>query len=248
MGRAIVRQPAVFLMDEPLSNLDAKLRVQMRAEIAQLQHRLGTTTIYVTHDQIEAMTMGHRVALLKDGVLQQIDTPTGIYNRPVNMFVAAFIGAPTMNLVYGTLGEVTASGTSVDLAGTSIAVPAAVMAEFPGLSRYAGRRVVIGIRPEDLFDPAHRPDLSGASRLRSTADLVEALGSDVLVHFGLDAEAAIVQSSDLLQELKAGRRASRAIARLSSRTHVKIGGPIEVGVDVGHLHFFDPETTQAIRQ
>jgi multiple sugar transport system ATP-binding protein len=153
-----------------------------------------------------------------------------------------------MNLFYGTLGEVSASGTSIDLAGASIAVPSAVIAEHPGLSRYAGRRLVVGIRPEDLFDPAHRPDLADASRLRSTTDLVEALGSDVLVHFGLDAEAAIVQSSDSLQELKAGRKTSRAIARLSSRTHAQIGSPIEVGVDVSHLHFFDPETTHAIRQ
>jgi multiple sugar transport system ATP-binding protein len=247
MGRAIVRQPAVYLMDEPLSNLDAKLRVQMRAEIAQLQHRLGTTTIYVTHDQIEAMTMGHRVALLKDGVLQQVDTPTTIYARPQNMFVAAFIGAPTMNLYHGTLGDVSADGANVDLGGAKIAIPPSVLAERPGLGRYANRRIVVGIRPEDLFDPAHRPDLSGTSRLRSTADLVEALGSDVLVHFGLDAEAAIVQSSDSLQELKAGRKASRAVARLSSRTQVQIGSPIEVGIDVSHLHFFDQETTKAIR-
>ena len=247
MGRAIVRQPAVYLMDEPLSNLDAKLRVQMRAEIAQLQHRLGTTTIYVTHDQVEAMTMGHRVALLKDGVLQQVDTPSGIYNRPRNMFVAAFIGAPTMNLYYATLGAVTADGTTTNLGGTTIAVPGSVLSSHPSLARYANRRIVVGIRPEDLFDPQHRPDLAGASRLRSTADLVEALGSDVLVHFGLDAEAATVQSSDSLQELKASQKASRAIARLSSRSHVQIGTPIEVGIDVSHLHFFDPETTEAIR-
>jgi multiple sugar transport system ATP-binding protein len=247
MGRAIVRQPAVYLMDEPLSNLDAKLRVQMRAEIAQLQHRLGTTTIYVTHDQIEAMTMGHRVALLKDGVLQQVDTPNGIYNRPRNMFVAAFIGAPTMNLYYATLGPVTAEGTTINLGATTLAVPAAVLADHSGLGAYANRRIVVGIRPEDLFDPAHRPDLAGASRLRSTADLVEALGSDVLVHFGIDAEAAVVQSSDSLQELKANPKASRAVARLSSRSQVKIGSTIEVGIDVSHMHFFDPETTQGIR-
>jgi multiple sugar transport system ATP-binding protein len=191
--------------------------------------------------------MGHRVALLKDGVLQQVDTPNGIYNRPGNMFVAAFIGAPTMNLYHGTLGAVTADGTSVDLGGTTIAVPTAVLSEHPALGQYANRRVVVGVRPEDLFDPAHRPDLVDATRFRSTADLVEALGSDVLVHFGLDAEAAIVQSSDSLQELRASPKASRAVARLSSRSHVQIGAPIEVGIDVSRLHFFDPETTEAIR-
>jgi multiple sugar transport system ATP-binding protein len=157
MGRAIVRQPAVYLMDEPLSNLDAKLRVQMRAEIAQLQHRLGTTTIYVTHDQIEAMTMGHRVALLKDGVLQQVDTPADIYGKPRNMFVAAFIGAPTMNLYYGTLGPVTADGASVDIGGSKVAVPTSVLAERPGLARYAGRRVVVGIRPKISSIPPIAP-------------------------------------------------------------------------------------------
>jgi multiple sugar transport system ATP-binding protein len=246
MGRAIVRQPAVYLMDEPLSNLDAKLRVQMRAEIAQLQHRLGTTTIYVTHDQVEAMTMGHRVALLKDGVLQQVDTPADIYNKPRNMFVAAFIGAPTMNLFHAAFESTGADGGVLKLGSSRIAIPAAVLAKHPGLSRYAGRNMVVGIRPEDLFDPAYRPDLGDASRLKSSAELVEALGSDLLVHFGLDAETAVVQSSDSLQELKQSTKASRAIARLTSRSHVQLGSPIEVSIDLAHLHFFDPQTTEAI--
>ncbi|MEO9229629.1 MAG: sn-glycerol-3-phosphate ABC transporter ATP-binding protein UgpC [Devosia sp.] len=246
MGRAIVRQPAVYLMDEPLSNLDAKLRVQMRAEIAQLQHRLGTTTIYVTHDQIEAMTMGHRVALLKNGILQQVDTPADIYSRPRNMFVASFIGSPTMNLYYGTLGAVTTNGATLELGSSKLELPAGVFVKHPALAGYAGRRVVVGIRPEDLYDPANRPDLSPQGRLKSTAALVEALGSDVLVHFGLDAEPAIVQSSDSLQEIKTGDKRARAIARLSSRSHVQIGMPIEVAVDVEHTQFFDPDTTEAI--
>jgi multiple sugar transport system ATP-binding protein len=247
MGRAIVRQPAVYLMDEPLSNLDAKLRVQMRAEIAQLQHRLGTTTIYVTHDQVEAMTMGHRVALLKDGVLQQVDTPSDIYSRPRNMFVAAFIGAPTMNLYFATLSGVSADGATIALGSSRIGLSAQTFAEHPGLGRYEGRQVVVGIRPEDLFDPATRPDLPATGRLQSSAELVEALGSDVLVHFGLDAEPAIVQSSDSLQEIRSGDKRARAIARLSSRSRVQLGGPIEVAIDAEHMHFFDPDTSEAIR-
>jgi multiple sugar transport system ATP-binding protein len=245
MGRAIVRHPAVYLMDEPLSNLDAKLRVQMRAEIAQLQRRLGTTTIYVTHDQIEAMTMGHRVALLKNGVLQQVDTPSGIYSRPHNMFVAAFIGAPTMNLYHATLTS-DAGGFAVMLAGSRLAVPPSVLTERPGLGRYAERDIVVGIRPEDLFDPVVRSDLDSAGRLRSTAELVEALGSDVLVHFGLDAEPAVVQSSDSLQEIRTGDKRGSAIARLGSRSQIRIGAPVEVAVDAEHIQFFDPETTVAI--
>ena len=207
MGRAIVRKPAVFLMDEPLSNLDAKLRVQMRAEISPLQHRLGTTTIYVTHDQAEAMTMGDRVALLKDGVLQQVDTPSGIYTEPCNTFVASFIGSPTMNLYYGTLASVTADGGSLELGSSNITLSASILAGHPGLARYEGRRIVVGIRPEDLHDSAMRLDLARGGRLKSIAELVEALGSDVLVHFGLDAEPAIVQSSDLLKEIKPARGA-----------------------------------------
>jgi multiple sugar transport system ATP-binding protein len=246
MGRAIVRQPAVFLMDEPLSNLDAKLRVQMRAEIAQLQHRLGTTTIYVTHDQVEAMTMGHRVALLKDGVLQQVDTPSGIYDRPRNLFVAAFIGAPTMNLYAAELGNADGSGAMLKLGSSAIRVPAAALARRPALSRYDGRGVIVGIRPEDISDPA----LTGApaeNRLRSTVELVEALGSDLLVHFGTDAVAATVESSDSLQELKASAKGqSRMIARLPPRSEARLGAPIEVAIDAERLHFFDAETGEAI--
>jgi multiple sugar transport system ATP-binding protein len=247
MGRAIVRQPAVYLMDEPLSNLDAKLRVQMRAEIAQLQHRLGTTTIYVTHDQVEAMTMGHRVALLRDGVLQQVDTPSVIYDRPKNLFVAAFIGSPTMNLYYAELVAGEGGGAGIKLGSTVITVPPAVTAQRPGLARYQGKRLVVGIRPESLSDPALRPDLTPQGILRSTVELVEALGSDVLVHFGIDAEAATVQSSDSLQELKAGKKAaSRMVARLTPRSQLKLGGPIEVAIDTERLQFFDAETSEAI--
>src|SRR5687767_5511992 len=215
MGRAIVRQPAVYLMDEPLSNLDAKLRVQMRAEIAQLQHRLGTTTIYVTHDQVEAMTMGHRVALLRDGVLQQVDTPSGIYNKPGNLFVAAFIGAPTMNLFSAELGSAD-GGMSLKLGSNVLSIPTSVLGQRPGLSRYVGKSLVVGFRPEDVADAAVG-SAAATNRIRSTASLVEALGSDVLVHFTIDARPTEVQSSDPLQQIKrsASETGGEAIARLT---------------------------------
>lgn len=246
MGRAIVRQPSVYLMDEPLSNLDAKLRVQMRAEIAQLQHRLGTTTIYVTHDQTEAMTMGHRVALLKDGVLQQIDTPSGIYDRPRNMFVAAFIGSPTMNLYYAELAAADGDAAVLKLGKTQVTIPAAVVAQRRGLERFRGRRVVLGVRPEDMADASLIPEDQVQNRLRSTVELVEALGSDVLVHFNIDAPAAQVQSSDSLQELKTDKSSSRAVARFSPKSQVRIGGPVDVVIDTERLQFFDPESGDAI--
>jgi multiple sugar transport system ATP-binding protein len=251
MGRAIVRSPAVFLMDEPLSNLDAKLRVQMRAEIAQLQRHLGTTTIYVTHDQIEAMTMGDRVALLRDGVLQQVDTPAGIYDRPANTFVATFIGAPTMNLYSATLDAVGPNGAKLQLGSQIIRVPPMILEQRPGLARYAGGRVIVGIRPEALEDVAVRKDVPPESRLRSTVDLIEALGSDLLVHFGLDAEPVAIRSSDSLEEISTdldeGHR-SRCIARLTPRSRVKVGGPIDVVVDTERLQVFDSTTGEAIWQ
>jgi multiple sugar transport system ATP-binding protein len=246
MGRAIVRQPAVYLMDEPLSNLDAKLRVQMRAEIAQLQHRLGTTTIYVTHDQVEAMTMGHRVALLRDGVLQQVDSPSGIYNRPRNVFVAAFIGAPTMNLFMAELGAVNGSAT-LKLGSHLLQLPASVLAERPGLPRHAGDELVVGFRPEDVSDAR----LAGGPRgkpILAEALLVEALGSDVLVHFEIDARPMHVQSSDSLQQIGRGGSSigGEAIARLSPRSDVRLGAPVELVIDTERLHFFDGRSGEAI--
>jgi multiple sugar transport system ATP-binding protein len=246
MGRAIVRQPAVYLMDEPLSNLDAKLRVQMRAEIAQLQHRLGTTTIYVTHDQVEAMTMGHRVALLKDGVLQQVDTPSGIYNKPRNLFVAAFIGAPTMNLFTAELGSLNRAA-ALKLGSHALAIPAAVLAQRPGLSRYTGQELIVGFRPEDVADAALASAPAG-DRIRSAASLVEALGSDVLVHFEIDAKPMYVQSSDSLQQIKRAESAAggEAIARLTPRSDVRLGAPVELVIDTERLHFFDAQSGEAI--
>jgi multiple sugar transport system ATP-binding protein len=247
MGRAIVRQPAVYLMDEPLSNLDAKLRVQMRAEIAQLQHRLGTTMIYVTHDQIEAMTMGHRVALMRDGVLQQVDTPSGIYNRPKNLFVAAFIGAPTMNLFVGQLGG-NGDGATVSIGSQSFVVPAEVTRSHPSLAAYRGKSLVVGFRPEDVSDARYATAGAVTSSFKASAELIEALGSDVLVHFGIDAQPVTVLSSDSLSGIKATSGATgRGIARLTPRSDVRIGATVDLALDTSRLHFFDSETGNAIR-
>ncbi len=246
MGRAIVRKPAVFLMDEPLSNLDAKLRVQMRAEIASLQHRLGVTTIYVTHDQVEAMTMGHRVALLKDGVLQQVDTPANIYNRPRNTFVAAFIGSPTMNMYWATL-EGSGEGLGVRLGSHLLKVPASVSARHGDLSGYVGKKLIVGIRPEDIADAATVAGADPSNTITSKVDLVEALGSDIIVHLGIDAQAAEVRSSDSLDEIKADDNRSRCVARFTNKSQVRLGDTATVLLDTERMHFFDGNTGEAIR-
>src|SRR4051812_29228087 len=193
MGRAIVREPQAFLMDEPLSNLDAKLRVQMRAEIARIQRDLGVTTIYVTHDQTEAMTLGHRVAVMKKGELQQVAPPQELYDRPANLFVAGFIGSPAMNLLRGEL-----SGTEGDLrlsvGGQELRVGAEVLEQRPALRDYIGRAVAVGIRPEDMED-AGLSEAAEGSRLTSRAELVEAMGSDVLVHFTIEAAAVVTEDT-----------------------------------------------------
>jgi multiple sugar transport system ATP-binding protein len=168
MGRAIVRHPQAFLMDEPLSNLDAKLRVQMRAEIARLQHDLGVTTIYVTHDQTEAMTMGDRVAVMRRGVLQQVDTPQTLYEKPVNLFVAGFIGSPAMNLLEASLGPHDGS-LAVELGGFGLPVPPEVLAERPGLRAFQGRKIILGIRPEDMEDASLVSDAPPERRMSSTS-------------------------------------------------------------------------------
>jgi multiple sugar transport system ATP-binding protein len=252
MGRAIVRHPRAFLMDEPLSNLDAKLRVQTRAEIARLQDELGVTTIYVTHDQVEAMTMGDRVAVMRKGVLQQVDTPQSLYEHPTNLFVAGFIGSPAMNMVEASL--VPADGAlAVKLAGFQLPVPDEVMAQRPDLRRYEGRKVVVGIRPEDMEDASLVSDAPAERRISSTVELREALGSDVVVHFAIDApppvtEEAIELVADVGQELvervqetvEASR--SNMLARLNPRTRALQGDAIELVVDTHRLHFFDPDT------
>ena len=249
LGRAIVRAPQAFLMDEPLSNLDAKLRVEMRAYIARLHHELGTTMLYVTHDQVEAMTMGDRVAVMRDGRLEQVDTPQGLYDRPANLFVAAFIGSPAMNLVRGRLAA-EEDGLALWLGAHRIALPAARRE----LHARAGEDVIVGIRPEALDHARHAAP--GGAVLELPVVLTEALGSDTLVH--LELEAAGVVAPDVEIELAAAgidagpatalaERATTVIcARLPPHTAAVAGRVATVRVDAGGLHFFDPETELAI--
>jgi multiple sugar transport system ATP-binding protein len=247
MGRAIVREPAAFLMDEPLSNLDAKLRVQMRAEIAGLQHSLGVTTIYVTHDQVEAMTMGDRVAVMRKGELQQVADPQTLYDRPVNLFVGGFIGSPAMNMVEATLQR-SNGGFAAKVGDQSIQIGDEEIAQRPGLKEYDGRQVVLGIRPEDLEDAVLAPDRS--QRLRGTTQLTEALGSEIMVHFGIAGKPA---ATDDVRELKedlgedrldplADEGTATLVGRFGARSRVRPDEPVEVAVDTRSLHFFDPET------
>lgn len=237
MGRAMVREPAAFLMDEPLSNLDAKLRVQMRAEITSLQKQLGVTTIYVTHDQIEAMTMGDRVAVLKGGVLQQVDTPKRLYESPVNAFVAGFIGSPSMNLFEATLtGDELMSGTF------AIRLQDAAFVRRPGLKSYAGRKVVFGIRPEDLYDSSLE---SGRKYQTIPAKVtsIEELGSEQIVHLNIDAVRVDSGDPDAVDDFGL---ASNAVARFEPISAVRSGSEIRLAVDDAKFHFFDPETHLAI--
>jgi multiple sugar transport system ATP-binding protein len=260
MGRAIVRHPQAFLMDEPLSNLDAKLRVQMRSEIARIQHDLGVTTIYVTHDQTEAMTMGDRVAVIRKGVLQQVDQPQVLYEHPVNLFVAGFIGSPAMNLLEARLER---SGSSTDgelvvhLAEWQLPIPGEVLHARPALAEYVGRPLVVGIRPEDMEDATLVADAPPERRIRSTVELREALGSDVVVHFRIAAPPAITEdvkelASDVGAEaLEAVEKHAEGghtnvLARLNPRTAVQTGDALELVVDTHRLHFFDPHTSAGI--
>ena len=242
MGRAIVRQPAAFLMDEPLSNLDAKLRVQMRAEIAALQRELGVTTVYVTHDQIEAMTMGDRVAVLKDGYLQQVDTPQNLYDRPANIFVAAFIGSPSMNL-YEAKVSIDGDGGSLQIGNHPVALSPVSLAARPALRNYDGQTIVVGVRPEDFEDAALATDAS--STVTGTVSLLEALGSEIMVHFRLD--ATTVDSGDPdAQEPQGGSSAANAVGRFHPRSRVKSGDSAEIAIAIENLHFFDKDTRLAI--
>jgi multiple sugar transport system ATP-binding protein len=256
MGRAIVREPKAFLMDEPLSNLDAKLRVQMRSEIARIQHELSTTTLYVTHDQVEAMTMGDRVAVIRKGVLQQVDSPQYLYDHPENLFVAGFIGSPAMNMVEATLARSNGSST-IEFGGYRLLVPDEVFATRTALKAYEGKQVIVGIRPEDMEDASLVPDAPADRRLSSGVMLREALGADVLVHFMIKAPAVITEDTkelagDVGQEaLEAAEKGAIAgesefLARLNPRTEAKKGQSIELVVDVNRLHFFDPETGKGI--
>ena len=248
MGRAIVREPQAFLMDEPLSNLDAKLRVQMRAEIHTLQRRVGVTTLYVTHDQVEAMTLGDRVAVMRDGHLQQVDTPQTLYDNPVNQFVAGFIGSPSINLVEAEL-ENADDGFRVRFGEYVLPVNSQLASRHSGLEGYVGKTVQLGIRPEDFEDAALEPDTPAERRIKTTCDLIEPLGSEVLVHFtvsatGVVTEAAAAEGLEADPTLEAGK--TRMVARVSPRTRIAEGSQIELAVDTSRLYFFDPETTAAI--
>jgi multiple sugar transport system ATP-binding protein len=250
MGRAIIRQPQVFLMDEPLSNLDAQLRVHMRGEIEALQKRLGVTTVYVTHDQVEAMTMGDRVAVLRAGELQQIDTPTNVYDRPTNLFVAGFIGSPPMNLARATI-EAADGGLVVRLGSSAIPVPAELARE-RGLDAWVGRETIVGIRPENLEGPPEDGRPKDGAQLEATIDRVEALGSDLLGFFTVDAppatSAAIAEATGggLEEVALITREGTPFCATFEPRAGIRMGDRVEVTVDVRRLHFFDPETERAI--
>jgi multiple sugar transport system ATP-binding protein len=250
MGRAIVREPQAFLMDEPLSNLDAKLRVQMRAEIAGIQRDLGVTTIYVTHDQVEAMTMGDRVAVMRKGELQQVDDPQTLYDRPVNLFVGGFIGSPAMNMLEATL-ERRNGGYAVSVGSSALELDEETMETHPALRDYEGREVIVGIRPEDLEDAALAPDAPTDRRLHGAVSLKEALGSEIMVHFDIDASPAVTddvlelaEDTDAVAVQHATKQQAHTtmVGRFGARSRVQQGETAEVVVDTRSLHFFDPES------
>ena len=235
MGRAIVRKPKAFLMDEPLSNLDAKLRVQMRAEIAGLQRELGVTTIYVTHDQVEAMTMGDRVAVMKAGVLQQVASPHDLYSRPDNVFVAAFIGSPSMNLYEATL-----DGNRLTLGKDGFEVPAQVFESRPSLRGSTNRKIIVGIRPENMDDAAIHP---ASAEISAPATLVEVLGAEDIVHLNIDAPWVDAGDPDAVTEIGEDRS---AVARFSPKSTIRPGDIARVAIEAEELHFFDPDTRASI--
>jgi multiple sugar transport system ATP-binding protein len=254
MGRAIVRQPQAFLMDEPLSNLDAKLRVQMRAEISSLQNDLGVTTIYVTHDQVEAMTMGDRVAVMRKGELLQVDSPQRLYDRPLNLFVGGFIGSPAMNMLEAKL-ERANGGLAVKVGEQSIALGAEALKTRPELKSFEGRDVILGIRPEDLEDAALATDVPKDRRLKGKVQLTEALGSEIMVHFSVAARPAITEDERELardvgvesaEDIPADGGETTLVGRFGARSGVEVGTATEVAVDTRALHFFDPETSLGI--
>jgi multiple sugar transport system ATP-binding protein len=238
MGRAIVREPSVFLMDEPLSNLDAKLRVQMRAEVQRIQRRINVATMYVTHDQVEAMTMGDRVAVMRSGVLQQVDHPQHLYDHPDNLFVAAFIGSPAMNLYEASMTE---DAGAVRIGSQELALPVACKDSHPGLARFAGKKIIVGLRPE------HLPAANGASGppLTGNVDLVEALGSELVVHFTIDARRVRAEGATSDDE-DATAQSGEGVARVDPGTRVKVGDKITFAVKADGMQFFDPDTEKAI--
>ena len=252
MGRAIVRQPQAYLMDEPLSNLDAKLRVHMRAEIASLQSDLGVTTIYVTHDQVEAMTMGDRVAVMRKGELQQVAPPQQLYERPVNLFVGGFIGSPAMNLVEAQIDRHNGR-LAVHVGEHALVLSDALMAFRPRLEAYVGKRLIVGIRPENLEDAALEPDTPEDQRLRGVVVLREPLGSEIVAHFTVDAPPALTEDvrelardvgreSAVKAAAEEGENETVMVGRFGPRSRIKNGDAVDVAVETGALHFFDLET------
>ena len=255
MGRAIVRKPQAFMMDEPLSNLDAKLRVQMRSEIARIQDDLKVTTIYVTHDQVEAMTMGDRVAVLRKGELQQVGSPRTLFTEPVNLFVAGFIGSPSMNFVSSKLVG-NGDGLQIRFGDEALTIPPEVVSNRPSLKRYVDRDVIVGIRPQDFEDASVSPD-PGTGRLRTTVDLVEQLGTQTLLHFTLDSPVVMTEDTmdlaadvgaEQVAKLEAGAKEGRAefVAEVDPKSTVAGGERVELLMDTTQLHFFDPETSLGI--
>jgi multiple sugar transport system ATP-binding protein len=255
MGRAIVREPAAFLMDEPLSNLDAKLRVQTRAEISKLQSDLGVTTIYVTHDQIEAMTMGTRVAVMRKGEIQQVDDPQTLYDRPVNLFVGGFIGSPSMNMLDAVI-ESSNGGLAAKLAHQTISLGPEALENHPALKGYVGKQVVLGIRPEDLEDAALESGAPPERQLRGRLELKEALGSEIMAHFAIKgAHAETDETRELAKDVGAegteqpiGVAADEAVivGRFGARSRIQQGDEVTAVVDTRALHFFDPQTGNGI--
>jgi multiple sugar transport system ATP-binding protein len=252
MGRAIVRQPQAFLMDEPLSNLDAKLRVQMRADIAHLQRELGTTTIYVTHDQVEAMTMGDRVAVMSQGVLQQVDTPQRLYDHPANLFVAGFIGTPPMNLLEGD-AVADNGGFAITIAGQPVRLSEKALSRYPDVRRYVGKRIVFGVRSDDLHRAASRDDLPS---ITARLELVEALGSTSMAYFRIDTRAVTAGAGgveDAVEEEGSGEGITAArpnlVASFSARdaADLKPGEHVPVAVDTSQAHLFDADTGAPLR-
>jgi multiple sugar transport system ATP-binding protein len=253
MGRAIVREPLAFLMDEPLSNLDAKLRVEMRAEIARIQRDLEATTIYVTHDQVEAMTLGDRVAVMRDGILQQVDRPQGLYDRPANLFVAEFIGSPAMNLVGADVVR-SDGGLGVQFGENQLRLDDETLADRPALSAFEGKRIIVGIRPDDFEDASLVPGASEDRRLAAVIDIREDMGSEVFVHFAVDAppvrgedvKAAVGEEAIEAMEAHAREKGTLFVARLGRETRAREDERVELLVDTKRLHFFDPATGSGI--
>ena len=255
MGRAIVREPAAYLMDEPLSNLDATLRVHMRAEIASLQTQLGVTTIYVTHDQVEAMTMGDRVAVMRKGELQQVAPPQDLYEHPVNLFVGGFIGSPAMNMVEATIERNNGSYVA-NVGSQALALGAEVVKARPALEKYTGQKVILGIRPESLEDARLEPDSPEDRHIKGVVVLREPLGSEIVAHFEVDAPPALTEdvrelARDVGQESKVQEADPESgkttmVGRFGPRSRVKNGDTIDVAVDTNFVHLFDLETGQGI--